>query len=96
MLMFVLPMLTAVLVLVRCLGAMQGIMNMIPAVHMLVQMSMAVRVGVAVRMRMDDIAMPVFMGIDVRMGVLVPMLVRMALRFAVRVTLLAVVHVISP
>ena len=89
--MLVLSVLIAVLMLVRTFCAVQRITGMIFAIHVLVKMSMLVGVGVGVRMRMDDLAMPVFMSVDMRMGMFVLMLQRMA----VRATVIAVVHVIS-
>jgi hypothetical protein len=91
--MLVLSVVSAVLMLVRTFCAVQRIMGMI-AIHVLVKMSMLV--GVGVRMRMDDLAMPVFMSVDMRMGMFVLMLVGMAVGSAVRVTVIAVVHVMSP
>ncbi|MGO9543665.1 MAG: hypothetical protein ACLPPF_02585 [Rhodomicrobium sp.] len=69
---------------------------MVRAMHMLVRMGMFVRVGVVMRMRVDEIAVPVFMGVNVGMRVLVSMLVRMAMGFAVRVIVIGAVHGISP
>jgi hypothetical protein len=63
--MLVLSVDSAVLMLVRTFCAVQRIMGMI-AIHVLVKMSMLV--GVGVRMRMDDLAMPVFMSVDMRNG----------------------------
>ncbi len=96
MLMCVLPMLRAVLVAVRSLGIVQGIVGMVRAMRVLVRMGMFVRVGVAVRMRMDHIAVPVFMGMNMGVGVFVTMLVRMAMGFVVWVTVIGAVHGISP
>ncbi len=92
----VLPMLRVMRVAVGCAGIVQGIMGMVCAVRVLVRMRMFVRVGVTVRMRMDCIAMPVFMGVNMGMRVFVAMLVRVAVGFAVRVTVIAFVHGISP
>lgn len=92
MLMLMHSMPAAVLVIVRAFAAMKGIVGMIRAVRMLVLMG----VGVAVGMRMDDVTMPVFMGMDVGMRMFVLVLVGMAVGLAMRMIVIAAVHAISP
>ncbi len=96
MLMLMHSMPAAVLVIVRAFAAMKGIVGMIRAVRMLVRMSVLMGVGVAVGMRMDDVTMPVFMGMDVVMGMFVLVLVGMAVGLAMRMIVIAAVHAISP
>ena len=55
-------------------------------------MGVRVRVCMAVRMGMHQIAMPVLVSMDMSMGMLVDMLMRVAMRMLVRVAVLDVVH----
>ena len=95
MLVLMRSMLAAVPMIVRRFAAMQRIVGVIGAVHMLVRMSVLMGVRVAVGMRMHHIAMFVLMGMDVGMRMFVLMLVRMAVGLAMGMIVIAAVHVIS-
>ena len=55
-------------------------------------MGMRMRVIMAVRMGVDQIAMPVLVSMDISVGMLMDVLMRMTMRMVVAVTVLAVVH----
>ncbi len=55
-------------------------------------MGVRVRMCMAVRMGVHQIAMPMLVSMDMSMGMLMDMLVRVTMRMLVRVTVLGVMH----
>ena len=90
--MIVRAMLAAMRMIVRGPRFVQSIVGVAVAMDMLMRMSVRVRMSMAVRMGVHDIAMPVFVGMNMSMRVLMNMLVGMAVRMVVRVTVIGVVH----
>lgn len=77
-----------VIMVLRRVHVVHGAVVVSRVMRTLVRVTMLMRMGVAVRMRMHEIAMPVLVGMRVAVGVAVPMLVWMGARRIVPVVML--------